>query len=194
MQTPIEETLRTLDDLIRQGKVRYAGVSNMPAWRVVEAQWTARQLNVPPLIACQDGYSLLNRTVVEPELQQVMQKYGMGLLPFFPLASGMLTGKYQRDKGYPEGSRFATLKGLVGRFATDRNWRITEQLQGFADERGHTLVELAFSWLAMQPGVASIIAGATRPEQVEQNVAATGWTLTAEELAAVDKITDPANT
>lgn len=191
LQTPIDETLRTLDDLIHQGKVRYAGVSNMPAWRVVEAQWTARQLNVAPLIACQDGYSLLNRAIVEPELLQVMDKYGMGLLPFFPLASGMLTGKYQRDTAFPEGSRFAALKGLVGRFATERNWEITAQLQAFADAHGHTLVELAFSWLAMQRSVASIIAGATRPEQVEQNVAAPCWKLTPDELAAVEKITAP---
>jgi aryl-alcohol dehydrogenase-like predicted oxidoreductase len=189
LRTPIEETLRTLEDLIRQGKVRYTGVSNMPAWRVVEAQLTAQQLRCNPFVSCQDGYSLLNRTVVEPELQQVMLKYGLGLLPFFPLASGLLTGKYRRDAAFPEGSRFATIRRLSDRFTTERNWDLTDQLQKFADDRGHTLVELAFSWLAAQPAVASIIAGATQPGQVRQNAAAVQWALSADDLAEIDRIT-----
>jgi aryl-alcohol dehydrogenase-like predicted oxidoreductase len=189
LQTPIEETIRALEDLVRQGKVRYTGLSNMPAWRVVEAQWAAKQLGANPFVSCQDGYSLLNRTIVEPELQQVMLKYGLGLLPFFPLASGLLTGKYRRGEAFPEGSRFAALGRMSERFATERNWGLTEQLQKFVDDRGHTLVELAFSWLAAQPAVASIIAGATRPEQIRQNVAAVEWKLTADDLAEIDRIT-----
>lgn len=188
-KTPIEETLRALDDLVRQGKVRYLGVSNMPAWQVVEAQWTARHLGLNAFVSCQDHYSLLNRAVVESDLLQMMQSYGMGLLPFFPLASGLLTGKYRRGQPFPEGSRFAVIGRLSSMFATDKNWEMVEQLTEFAKTRGHTLIELAFSWLAAQPLVASIIAGATQPEQVEQNVASVGWALRSEELAEVDRIT-----
>ena len=191
-KTPIEETLRALDDVVRQGKVRYIGASNMSAWRLVEAQWTARQLGLNSFVSAQDGYSLLNRTVVEPDLQQVLSSYGLGLLPFFPLASGLLTGKYKRGEAYPAGSRFAAMGRLSERFTSERNWDLTEQLQRFATERGHSLVELAFSWLAAQPNVASVIAGATRADQVEQNVAAVGWMLSSDELAELDRLTKPA--
>jgi aryl-alcohol dehydrogenase-like predicted oxidoreductase len=188
-KTPIEETLRALDDLVRQGKVRYIGASNMSAWRLVEAQLTARHLGLNAFISAQDGYSLLNRSVVESDLQQVLLSYGLGLLPFFPLASGLLTGKYKRGEAYPPGSRFAAMGRLSERFTSERNWDLTEKLQGFATERGHSLTDLAFAWLAAQPAVASIIAGATRAEQVVQNVAAVNWALSSEELAAVDRLT-----
>jgi aryl-alcohol dehydrogenase-like predicted oxidoreductase len=187
--TPIEETLRALDDLVRQGKVRYLGVSNMPAWQVVDAQWTARHLGLNRFVACQDGYSLLNRAVVEPELAKVMQAEGLGLLPFFPLAGGMLTGKYRRGESFPQGSRFAAMSRFSAMFTTDRNWEMVERLTSFARARGHTITELAFSWLAAQRCVSSIIAGATRPEQVQENVAAVGWALSPEDLAEVDRIT-----
>jgi aryl-alcohol dehydrogenase-like predicted oxidoreductase len=188
-KTPIEETLRALDDLVRQGKVRYTGASNMSAWRLVEAQWSARHLGLNSFVSAQDGYSLLNRSVVEPDLQQVMLSYGLGLLPFFPLASGLLTGKYKRGEAYPQGSRFAAMGRLSERFTSERNWDLTEKLQSFVTERGHSLTELAFSWLAAQPAVASIIAGATQAEQVVQNVAAVNWALSSEELAEVDRLT-----
>jgi aryl-alcohol dehydrogenase-like predicted oxidoreductase len=188
-KTPIEETLRALDDLVHQGKVRYLGVSNMPAWQVVRAQWTARHLGLNRFIACQDGYSLLNRAVVEPDLVNVMQSEGIGLLPYFPLAGGMLTGKYQRGENFPRGSRFAAMGRFSSMFTTDRNWDLVRQLSEFARTRGRTVTELAFSWLAAQSFVASVIAGATRAGQVEENVAAVGWTLTADELAEIDRIT-----
>jgi aryl-alcohol dehydrogenase-like predicted oxidoreductase len=127
--------------------------------------------------------------VVEPDLQQVLLSYGLGLLPFFPLASGLLTGKYKRGEAYPQGSRFATMGRLSERFTSERNWDLTEKLQSFATERGHSLTELAFSWLAAQPAVASIIAGATTAAQVEQNAAAVKWLLGSEELAEVDRLT-----
>ena len=118
-----------------------------------------------------------------------MEIHGLGLLPYFPLACGLLTGKYQRRGPLPEGARLARIKGLADRYFTDENWNKTERLAEFCAARGHSLLELAFSWLASRPGVASVIAGATKPEQVEQNVKATGWTLTADELAEVDRIT-----
>jgi len=188
-KTPIEETLRALDDLVRQGKVRYIGCSNLPAWEVVEAQWTSRHHNLESFVSCQDEYSLVQRGIVEKDLQAAMQKYGMGLLPFFPLASGLLTGKYKRDSAAPAGTRFATTQRLADRYGTPANWAIVEALEAFCKKRGHSLLELAFSWLLARPCVASVIAGATRPEQLEHNVKAAGWTLSAEDLAEIDRIT-----
>ncbi|MBM3554686.1 MAG: aldo/keto reductase [Alphaproteobacteria bacterium] len=186
--TPIEETLRALDDLVRQGKVRYIGCSNLPAWQVVEAQWTAKTINAGAFVCCQDEYSLVVRDI-ERELIPAMEAQGMGLLPFFPLASGLLTGKYRRGGAMPEGARLTLTKRLSDRFLTEANWQIAERLQAFCDQRGHTLLELAFSWLAARPTVASVIAGATKPDQLEANVKAADWALGAEDLAEVDRLT-----
>jgi len=186
--TPMEETLRSLDDLVRQGKVRYIGCSNLPAWQVVEAQWIARQQGLESFISCQDEYSLVRRDL-ESELQPAMQRYDLGLLPFFPLASGLLTGKYKRNAPPPEGTRFATTQRLADRYATAANWAIVEGLADFCAKRGHSLLELAFSWLLARPPVASVIAGATKPEQLEQNVKAADWALTPEDLAEIDRLT-----
>jgi len=185
--TPIEETLRALDELISQGKVRYIGCSNFPAWQVVDAQWTARHLGLHGFVSCQDEYSLVVRGV-ERELIPAMQKFNLGLLPYFPLASGLLTGKYRRNASTPEGTRFAALKGLGDRYLTDANWQVVERLEKFCAERGRTLLELAFGWLLARPSVSSVIAGATKPEQVEQNVMAARWTPAPDETAEVDKL------
>jgi aryl-alcohol dehydrogenase-like predicted oxidoreductase len=187
--TPIEETLRALDDLVRQGKVRYVGCSNLPAWQVVEAQWTAKLNNLNPFVSCQDEYSLIARKAVEPELAPAMRKYGMGLLPYFPLASGLLTGKYPRSQPLPQDARLTNTQRLADLYLTERNRQIADTLADWAAERGHTLLELAFSWLLAQSPVSSVIAGATRPEQVDANVKAGGWTFSAEELAEIDRIT-----
>jgi aryl-alcohol dehydrogenase-like predicted oxidoreductase len=187
--TPIEETLRALDDLIRQGKLRYIGNSNFPAWRIAEAEFTARAMNTSRFISCQDEYSLLVRGI-EKDLLPAAQEYRLGLLPFFPLASGLLTGKYQRGAAAPEDTRFAKMPVLRDRYVTPRNEDIVQKLNAYAKARGHTLLELAFSWLAARPQVASVIAGATRVEQVEQNVKAIGWNLSAEDMAEIDRITD----
>ena len=189
--TPIEETLRALDDLVRQGKVRYIGCSNLAAWQVTEAHWTAKQHNLNGFISCQDEYSLLVRDI-ERDLVPAMQAYGLGLLPFFPLASGLLTGKYQRNARMPEGARLTATQRLADRYLTERNWKLTERLADFAAKHGHSLLELAFSWLAARPPVASVIAGATKPEQVEQNVRAADWKLGAEDLAEIDRLRDAA--
>ena len=186
--TPIEETLRALDDLVRQGKVRYIGCSTLPTWQVVEAQWTARHLGLHHFISCQEEYSLLARDL-DRDMMPALQSYGLGLIPFRPLADGLFTGKYRRGAPPPPGTRLATTARAAQRDLTEKNWTIIERLEGFATEHGHTLLELALSWLAQRPAVASIIAGATSPEQVEQNVRAIGWPLTEEEMREIDRLT-----
>jgi aryl-alcohol dehydrogenase-like predicted oxidoreductase len=185
--TPIEETLRALDDLVRQGKVRYVGCSNLPAWQVVEALWTAKHAGLDRFVCCQDEYSLAVREP-ERELIPMMERCGLGLLPYFPLASGLLTGKYQRNASMPAGARLTATQRLADRYLTEANWGLVERLEGFCARRDRTLLELAFSWLAARPTVASVIAGATRPEQVEANVRAGEWKLTPEDLAEVDRL------
>lgn len=184
-RTPIEETLRALDDLVRQGKVRYIGCSNLPAWQVSDALWTSRHLNLNSFISCQDEYSLIVRDH-ERQLIPAMQHYGLSLLPYFPLASGLLTGKYKRGAPPPAGTRLEAMRERANAYLTEENFDIIERLTEFAEARGHTLLELAFSWLACRPVVASVIAGATKPEQVEQNVKAASWKLTPDEIAEVD--------
>ncbi len=186
--TPIEETLRALDDLVRQGKVRYIGCSNVVAWEVVEAQWTAKTSNLNPFVSCQDEYSLVVRDA-EASLLPAARKYGMGVLPYFPLASGLLTGKYRRNQEMPADARLTKTQRLADRYLTDTNWEKSEKLIDFAEARGRTVLELAFSWLLAQTPVSSVIAGATKPTQLEQNVKAGDWKLTAEDLAELDKIT-----
>jgi len=186
--TPIEETLRALDDLVRQGKVRYIGCSTLPAWQVVEAQWTSKHLGLHHFISCQEEYSLLARDL-DREMMPVFEAYGLGLIPFRPLADGLLTGKYRRGVPPPAGTRLATMSRAADRNFSDENWTIVERLAGFAAQRGHTLLELAFSWLLRRPAVASVIAGATKPEQVEQNVRAAAWALTPQEMQEIDALT-----
>jgi len=186
--TPIEETLRALDDLVHQGKVRYIGCSTLPAWQVVEAQWTSKHLGLHQFISCQEEYSLLARDL-DDEMMPVLESYGLGLIPFRPLAEGLLTGKYQRGAPLPSGSRLATMTRAAERNLTDENWARVGRLEGFAAESGHTLLELALSWLAHRPAVASVIAGATRPEQVEENVRAVRWRMTPEEMEEIDRLT-----
>ena len=186
--TPIDETLRALDDLIRQGKVRYIGNSNFPAWRIAEAEHLARAMNVSRFVSCQDEYSLVVRDI-EKDLLPCAREYRLGMLPFFPLASGLLTGKYKRGETAPNDTRLGLVQRLRDRYVTPRNEEIVEKLQAFAKQRGHTMLELAFSWLAARPQVASVIAGATRVEQVEQNAKAIGWHLSADEMAEIDGIT-----
>ncbi|MBN9061190.1 MAG: aldo/keto reductase [Rhizobiales bacterium 65-9] len=187
-QTPIEETLRALDDLIRQGKVRYIGCSNHAAWRIADAAWVAKTNGLNRFISAQDEYSLLVRDV-EKELAPALVRFEMGLLPYFPLASGLLTGKYARNKPLPAGTRLANTQRLADRYMTDANWPKVEKLADFCAARGKTMVELAFSWLLSRPYVSSVIAGATRPEQIDANVKAADWALTPDDLAEIDRLT-----
>jgi aryl-alcohol dehydrogenase-like predicted oxidoreductase len=185
--TPIEETLRALDDLIKQGKVRYIGCSNMLPWHVVEAQWTSRHLNLHRFATIQAEYSVLVREI-EREMLPALEAYQIGLLPYFPLASGLLTGKYSRTSPPPPDTRFSAWQRLGDRYTTDANWDAVEHLRTFCEKHGKSMLELAFNWLLAKPVVSSVIAGATKPEQVEQNVKAAGWKLTVEDLAEIDKM------
>lgn len=187
-RTPIEETLRALEDLSRAGKIRYYGCSNLPAWQVVEAQWTAKTLNLAGFVSCQDEYSLVVRDA-ERDLMPAMRAYGLGLLPYFPLASGLLTGKYRRNMSMPEEARLTKTQRLAERYLTEKNWEKSEKLIDLAEARGRKPLELAFSWLLAKSPVASVIAGATKPEQIEQNAQAGAWKMTADDLADIDQIT-----
>lgn len=186
-KTPIDETLRALDDLVKSGKVRYTGHSNFSGWQSVEAHYLAEKHNLTAFISAQNEYSLLSRGI-ESELAPVCLKYGLGMLPFFPLASGLLTGKYQRNAPAPEGTRLGGASPMASRVMTDRNWDLTEKLTDYAQGKGHTILELAMSWLACKPFVGSVIAGATKTEQLDGNVASANWKLTAEEMAEVDAL------
>jgi aryl-alcohol dehydrogenase-like predicted oxidoreductase len=187
--TPIEETLRALDDLVRQGKVRYIGCSTLAAWQVVEAQWTARHHGLHHFVSCQEEYSLLSRGL-DADMMPVVEAYGLGLIPFRPLADGLLTGKYRRGAALPAGTRLGSTPRAAGRYMNDAVWTVVERLEGFAAEHGHSLLELAFGWLLSRPAVASVIAGATTAEQIEQNIAAAcAWRLTADEMQEIDRLT-----
>ena len=186
--TPIEETLRALEDLTRAGKIRYAGSSNLAAWQLVEAHWTARSLLMQGFVACQDELSLIVRDS-EVEMLPAAAACGLGVLPFFPLAGGLLTGKYRRGQPLPPGARLTTIAPLARRYLTARNWDVAERLIGFAEAHGRSILDLAFSWLLSRRGVASVIAGAIAPEQLEQNVVAGDWALSPAELGEIDRIT-----
>lgn len=186
--TPIEETLRALDDAVKAGKVGHVAASNYTAGEVTDAVDTARRIGVTGFIATQDEYSLLARGS-EDALLPVLETHRLGLVPYFPLASGALTGKYRRGQPMPEGARLTGNERSAGRFFSPANQEKVEGLTAFAEKRGHTLLELALNWLASRPQVASIITGATRPEQIEANVRALGWRLTAEELDEIGRIT-----
>ena len=187
-ETPIDETLRALQDLIAQGKVRAIGCSNLSADQLREAQAAAASAGITPFATTQNEYSLLARDL-EKDLAPVIAEQGLGLLPYFPLANGVLTGKYKPGQPAPADARLATAPAFFDGYKDQAKWKVAAQLEGFAAERGHSLLELAFSWLAAQPGVASVIAGASRVEQVESNAKAAGWKLSAADLAEVDRIT-----
>jgi aryl-alcohol dehydrogenase-like predicted oxidoreductase len=180
-RTPIAETLAALDELVDEGKVRYIGSSNLAAWQVADAEWTARTQGSERFISAQNHYSLLERSA-EAELVPACEAFGIGVLPFFPLANGLLTGKYRRDEARPTGTR------MEGRDISEATYARLDALQAFAAERDHTLLELAIGALASQPVVSSVIAGATRPEQVHANVAAGESDLDADDLTALRKV------
>jgi aryl-alcohol dehydrogenase-like predicted oxidoreductase len=185
--TPIEETLRALDDLIRQGKVRYIGCSNFAAWQLADAHWTSRHSGLHAFASCQNAYNMLT-FAQSREVLQALEAYGMGLVPSYPLAAGLLTGKYRRGEAMPKEWRLAYMEQMNRRFATERNWMLIEALQSFGATRGLSLHELALSWLAAQPVVSSIIAGASNPDQIEQNFKAATRALAAADKAEIDRI------
>jgi aryl-alcohol dehydrogenase-like predicted oxidoreductase len=185
--TPIEETLRALDDLIRQGKVRYIGCSNFAAWQIADASWTSRQLRLHGFVLCQNAYNML-LFAQSCEWLKALEAYGIGLVPAYPLAGGLLTGKYRRGQAMPKEWRLGSVEHVNRRFATERNWNLIETLQAFAVVRDMSLHELALSWLTAQKIVASIIAGASNADQLEQNFKAATRVLTTADKAEVDRI------
>ena len=179
--TPIAETLAALTELVNEGKVRYIASCNLAAWQVVEAEWTARATNTARFVASQNRYSLIEREA-EAELLPACRAYGIGMVPFFPLAQGLLTGKFRRGEAGPAGAR---LSGRIESIPSSTFDKV-EALDRFAQERGISLLQVAIGGLAAQPGVSSVIAGATRPEQVHANVAAASWIPSREDLAALN--------
>ena len=186
--TPIEETLSALHHLVKQGKVRYIGCSNFSAAHLEEAHTIAGENGLTRFVSSQDEYSLLVRDL-ERERLPLIEKYGMSELPYFPLASGLLTGKYSGGKTADASSRLHRNKGLAERYLHAVNLEKVARLEAFAKQHGHSLLDLAFSWLLAHAAVASVIAGATKPEQVEANAKAASWELSAEDLAEANRIT-----
>ncbi|XTZ18824.1 aldo/keto reductase [Micromonospora echinospora] len=181
--TPVEETLAALDDLVRAGKVRYLGNSNFSGWQIADADWTARTAGTTRFVSAQNHYSLLERAV-ETEVVPACERFGLGLLPFFPLADGLLTGKYRRGEQPPAGSRLSGGGRYAQRFAT-ADWDTIEAIAAYADQRGLTMLQVAIGGLAAQPAVTSVIAGATTPEQVRANAEAGAWQPDDDDLAAL---------
>ncbi|MGZ4205406.1 MAG: aldo/keto reductase, partial [Actinomycetota bacterium] len=188
---PIEETLETLDGFVRDGKVREIGNSNFTGAMIEEADDVAAKRGFARFVSAQNLYSLLNREV-ETDALPAAERRGLAVLPYYPLAAGFLSGKYHRDEPLPEGARLTNASPENrAHFINDRTFDIVEHLRAFAEERDHTLLELAMSWLASRPLVASVIAGATKPEQVRSNVRALEWRLSDAEKAEIDAITAP---
>ncbi|MDQ1496038.1 MAG: hypothetical protein QOG69_2521 [Actinomycetota bacterium] len=183
-RTPIEESLDALGELVREGKVRYIGSSNFTGWQIVDADWVARANGGPRLISAQNEYSLLERDA-EIEVIPAAEHVGVGVIPYFPLARGLLSGKYQRGKSAPTGSRLADRTELL----ETADWDTVEALQAFADARAITILDVAIGGLAAQPGVASVIVGATTAEQVRANAKAALWEPAAADLVEIDEIT-----
>jgi aryl-alcohol dehydrogenase-like predicted oxidoreductase len=193
--TPIEDTLEALDHLISSGKVRQIGCSNYSEAQIEDALSTSREHNLAQFVSVQNEYSLLHRDPEENGVIEACLTNQLALLPYFPLASGMLTGKYTRGKDAPAGSRLAGMPAArAERFANAQNFELMERLEAFAKEREHTILELAISWLVAQPVVSSVIAGATSPEQVRANAEAAKWELYPEDLEEIDRITQALST
>jgi len=187
-ETPITETLSAFAKLVAAGKVLEIGCSNFSGAQLEEAEQASKDLGVPRFVNAQNDFSLLNRSV-EDDVLPVCERLDVLLMPYFPLASGMLTGKYRRGEEHPEGSRLAAWGPMASQFASEEKFDVVERLAEYAEAHGHTLAELALSWLAGTPAVGSVIAGATTPEQVRANAAATtAWALTDAERAEVDAL------
>jgi aryl-alcohol dehydrogenase-like predicted oxidoreductase len=184
--TPIEETLRALDDLVRSGKVRYVGASNFAAWQLAQANTLAEWRGYSPFVSIQPHYHMLEREL-EKEMIPYCNAANVGILPYFPLAGGFLTGKYRRGEPAPAGSR-GEQNPYVQKYMTDANYTKLEALEKWAQARDHTMAELAHAWLLAQPQVSSVISGATRVDQIQANAKSAGWSLTADELAEVNQV------
>jgi aryl-alcohol dehydrogenase-like predicted oxidoreductase len=184
--TPIAETLTALHELVQEGKVRYIGHSNFSSWQLAEAVHVADELGVTPFVSAQNQWSLLDRDI-ERELVPAAEHYGVGVIPYFPLAQGLLTGKIVSRDAIPEGTRLRQRSHLV----TAERFAQVEALTTLAEKLGRSLLDLAITGLAARPATGSVIAGATKPDQVSANVKAGSWTPTDDELAAIDEVVPP---
>jgi aryl-alcohol dehydrogenase-like predicted oxidoreductase len=187
--TPIDETLSALDDLVRRGLVRYIGCSNFPAWRLMQALWTSDQRGLHRFSSLQPHYNVLRREEYERELEDVCQTYGLGVLPYSPLAGGFLTGKYQRDKAPQPGSRGASSERLKRYMSDERSWKTLDVLRRLGSERGKTVSQMALGWLLSRPSITSPIIGPRTVEQLEDNLGACGLYLDEKELAEINNTT-----
>lgn len=188
VNTPIEETLRALNDIVRAGKARYIACSNFAGWQLADAAWTAKQDNLMPFIAVQMKYNMLERSV-EKEIVPCCVEHDVSVIPWGPLASGFLTGKYQRGKTAPAGTRFAGAPmAIYSDVMTEGNFDKLEKIQAFAKERGHTVGELAIAWLLAHPWLGSVIAGAMNAAELKDNINAANWKLTVDDVAIVNKM------
>ena len=184
--TPIGETLDALTDLVREGKVGYIGCSNFDGWQVADAAWTSSTGGLASFVSVQNEYSLVDRTV-EAEVTPACERFGLGILPYFPLARGLLTGKYRRGEPAPDGSRAALEPDRAG-WLTEADWDRVEAYDAYARTRGVGILDVAIGGLAAQPCVASVIAGATSPDQVAANARAVAWQPSPDDLAELDAI------
>lgn len=184
--------MSALDTLVRQGKVRYIGHSNFTGGMTADAAWTARTKNLTPFVSAQNRYSLLYRDI-ERDLALACEAHGVGILPYFPLESGLLSGKYKRNVQAGSDTRFAKWgsTGMVGLFNSDQKFMQVEKLEEFAKAAGCSMLNIAFGWLLNRSYITSVIAGATKPEQIEQNAKAAEWRPTAEQLKQIDTISPP---
>jgi aryl-alcohol dehydrogenase-like predicted oxidoreductase len=189
--TPIEETLRALDDLVKSGKVRYIGCTNFTGWQISEAQWTSRVNHLHSFVTVQTKYNLLERQI-EQEIVPCCKAHGLGIIPWGPLAGGFLTGKYRRGEPPPAPAKVGmppkAYNVLYKQLITDANWEKLEKLEAFAKDCGHKVGELAIAWLLMHPWVSTVIVGATKPDQIQANLAGAAWKMTPEEVARVEQI------
>lgn len=189
--TPVEETLSTLDTLVRQGKVRYIGHSNFTGGAAADAAWTAKTKNLTPFVSAQNRYSILTRDI-ERDLVPACQLHGVGVLPYFPLESGLLSGKYKRGGKADSDTRFGRwAASMIGQFASDQKFTQAEKLQNLAVDSDCSILDVAVGWLLSRPYIGSVIAGATKPEQIEQNAAAAAWRPTADQAKQIDAISPP---
>jgi len=183
-ESPIDETMEALDDLVRQGKVRYVGSSNFKAWQLVWSLWSSDRRGWVSMVSEQPHYNLLRRGI-ERELLPACEAFGVGIIPYLPLAGGMLTGKYKEHETFPPGTRFEHMTRFRDMFVTPRNFAIVRKLEPWARDHGHSLTELAIAWLLARPMVSTVITGVTKPEQLDANVKAAEWALTPAEVDEV---------
>ncbi|MXZ89134.1 MAG: aldo/keto reductase [Dehalococcoidia bacterium] len=185
--TPAAETAGVLDDLVKEGKIRHAGISNVNGDQIREAKQVTESNGLAPYISVENEWSLVDRNI-EADAAPAAVECGYGIFPYFPLAGGFLTGKYKQGEAMPEGGRLTegALAGLAGKYINDHNWGILHAAEAYAADQGHSVLDLAIAWLLAQKGVPSVISGATRPDQLESNVAAGGWSLTGDDVAAIN--------